>query len=199
MNTPLFYSRPPKSPQQVLWESSGRVLRTFPLNNMWILISALPVWEPDLWLGLECLFNEQRLCRCRVSSTNERVSVSYSLRFSLRLCLFIISQIPAHVALKDETLSLRRVGGSSGDHLRWLAPVLKTAGGTWRESVGHSELDEVKWNTSWFVLISKIKFLKSTAGSVLYKIPSILKVLSDFPKIIGAVLSENNKADEAAV
>lgn len=75
-------------------------------------------WGPDLWLGLKCLFNEQRLCPSRVSFTNEWVTVSQSL---WRLCLFIISQIHSFSLWHPFTWP---GWGSSLDHLGCQADTL---------------------------------------------------------------------------
>lgn len=86
---------------------------------MWSVISSLSGWESDLWLGLECLFNEQLLCPCRVSFTNEWVTVYLSPSLCSRL--FIISQIHSS---SDTAPPFPQGQGSSRDHLVCVWPAL---------------------------------------------------------------------------
>lgn len=119
---------------------------------MWGVISSLWCWEPDLWLGLECLFNEQLLRPCRVGFTNERVAVS--------LCLLVFVYYflnPQHLAhlLPDTTFYLSRVRV----HL-WIisavcrhpiTSVLTSKSGRLAALYLH---EKGLWNTSWSASIS---------------------------------------------
>jgi len=88
---------------------------------MWSVISSLSGWKSDLWLGLKCLFNEQRLCPCRVTLTNEWVTVF----LSLCSCLFIISEIHSN-SLRPSKIGpfSQQDQGSSEDHFCCLAATL---------------------------------------------------------------------------
>lgn len=130
-------------------------------------------WESDLWLGLKCPFNEQLLCPCRVSFTNEWVTVS----LSLCLCLFIISQIHSISLSASKTEPFSRLGqGSSQDHLSCLAgtslrsySIASRCALTLNQSVCHTRYMQTMWKRSNEIQaasISKIKFLKNTAGSL---------------------------------
>lgn len=87
---------------------------------MWSVISSLLGWESDLWLGLECLFNEQLLCPCRVSFTNEWVTVTLALFLAACVCLLFLKSTTGSGTQRQD-LSLGQGRGSSQDHRRWLA------------------------------------------------------------------------------
>lgn len=106
---------PAWSQKRVSWQSPRLLTGDVCFEQyMSSVISSLSVWGPDLWLGLECLFNEQLLCPHRVSFTNEWVTVS----LSFCLCLFIISQIHSIRLSRLKTGPLSQPGqGSSLDGL----------------------------------------------------------------------------------
>lgn len=87
---------------------------------MWSVISSPLGWESDLWLGLECLFNEQLLCPCRVSFTNEWVTVTLALFLAACVCLLFLKSTTGSGTQRQD-LSLGQGRGSSQDHRRWLA------------------------------------------------------------------------------